>query len=1284
MKICIRSATKKLGYILAVVVICLAMLVAISRVLTPILNGHRADIEQWASKVIDAPVTIEKVRISWFQYQPVISLKRVTVLDKKSNHPALQVKNVHMMFSIPRSLWERTFVLSGIAVSGTEVTLHEGKDSEVSLEGFPSLGGYSSQPYQDESKVSDVLKWIASEPRLILRDIDIRYTNQKNVVRNITLYDLHLNNDDEVHTISGKAILHQDVPTEIDVAIDWEGNPADYKHIQAKGYLYASGLGLKQWLQGYKFQGWHVDAGLSVAKVWFSWANNQLTSVQTVLTAYDLIVFNDADKTKHHIQRLSGDFGWKQVNGMQIIAADDVLIDLPDHLWPATSFYVELLPNSTGKLVPKMINLGYMDLKDIQYPLFSVTGLVTDDWKKKIKALQLQGNLDSVNIKFNGVDLTPISLTASVSRVTFVPTDSYPGIKNFTGSIDWSKDNGKLTLQSLQTEIRLNEVFLQPLLFDHIAGNIEWVKNPSNNWQFTINGLQLQNDDVTLSANGLITVMPNQDVATNVHANFNMQQAKNITRYLPLKLFDKDLVGWLQQAFLSGTVTEGVAILRGPLKDYPFDKGNGEFRIAGKVNNINLHYAPNWPMLNNLTGQLTFSGRGMVADIERGDIMQIPLSKVHAVIPYLGDDKPQELIVQSDPINTDFSQGLAFLHASPLEKTIGKMFATTKVHGPLQLTLGLNVPLSHPDDTKVKGLIALKDAEFNMVPWGLVLKHLQGQLEFTESTIVANHIQGKLFSQPLDLSLQTLPATKLTPSVIRATLTNKISINDLETWVKYPLKEMVQGEANVMGTIDFSSTSPINAHLTSDLVGITVSSPDAQYNKAANVSRAFTADIIVQDKQPLRLKMNYGDLLEAALLLERNVDTFDLTAANIGLGKVDLKWPTEPGLYLTGQIAELDWEKIKSYLSQSNSKKSFSNLTLREIDLFIEKLTLPGQTLVDTRIELTPEEDEWELVISNSDMAGRITLPDEMTPKSTIYAQFQQLHLSGASTATKTMFEVKSIPAINFTANNVTYNSLPLGQVSFKTTPNSSGLTINSLTIDSPHLSMKTSGNWVQSGTRNTTNLQGKASSKHVSGFLNSLGFDVHNLITSRGTVNFKLNWSDAPYSPSLNKLSGTASMDLGKGRIIEVSQTSGAKMDLGRMLSIFSLQTIPRRLSFDFSDVMQKGYSFDTFKGDFNFTNGSAYTNNTQFDGPVARVGINGRIGLAEKDYDFTLSVTPYVTSSLPVTATLLTGQPLVGIAAFAVNQVFGSQVSKVATYYYAVRGPWNNPTWDSIKSPR
>jgi uncharacterized protein YhdP len=257
----------------------------------------------------------------------------------------------------------------------------------------------------------------------------------------------------------------------------------------------------------------------------------------------------------------------------------------------------------------------------------------------------------------------------------------------------------------------------------------------------------------------------------------------------------------------------------------------------------------------------------------------------------------------------------------------------------------------------------------------------------------------------------------------------------------------------------------------------------------------------------------------------------------------------------------------------------------------------------------------------------------------------------------------------------VRYKGKVIGNVTIETVSTQKGMQIKSFYIQSPLFQFDAKGRWED----NVSGLQGSLKTKHISGLLIQWGLNSSNLVDSGGVINFKLNWKGAPYNPSFRNMMGTVSIDLNEGRIVNLGNSTDAKMGIGRLLNLFSLQTIPRRLSLDFSDIFESGYSFDSMKGDFNLKNGSAYTRNMRFDGPIARVDIIGRIGFSAKDYDFLLSVTPYVTSSLPVVATIA-GGPLVGAATWVVNAVVSHQVSKVATYQYEVTGSWDHPVWKQV----
>ena len=98
----------------------------------------------------------------------------------------------------------------------------------------------------------------------------------------------------------------------------------------------------------------------------------------------------------------------------------------------------------------------------------------------------------------------------------------------------------------------------------------------------------------------------------------------------------------------------------------------------------------------------------------------------------------------------------------------------------------------------------------------------------------------------------------------------------------------------------------------------------------------------------------------------------------------------------------------------------------------------------------------------------------------------------------------------------------------------------------------------------------------------------------------------------------------LDKGQIV------GLKPGAGRVLGLASLAELPRRLALDFSDLTDKGFAFDTARGDFDLHDGSAYTDNVLVKGPAAEIGLIGRVGLKNHDYDQTAVVTGNVSSTL------------------------------------------------------
>jgi uncharacterized protein (TIGR02099 family) len=1282
MRAVLLTIAKKTAYVIAIILMIMAVLLTISRTLRPVLNQYRPVIEKMASDLLTVPVTIEEISVTWYQYQPGIKLKHVTLFDKSGKKTTFQIEKIGVFFSIPQSLWHWKPVPVGLMLSGADVSVQQNAKGEIELIGMPTVG---NQPLQSETKITDVLQWISSQPRLILQDVDIHYTPHVGPKRFVTLYNLNFKNTETDHIILGKFILHQDVATDVTLAVQWKGKYVDFDQIKAKIYLYISGFSFSQWLSNYTWQGWQITRGLGSAKIWATWNHGRIKRVQSAFQLYDLALYSQTDKSTHVVTRLSGNVGWRrqgEKGETQTVAANDLLIDLPSHLWPVTSFSATLVPDEKNALTLKTATFGYIDLADLQAYLFSSPIGLSADNKKMLNEMKLKGELQNAAMVFGGAvsDWSKLSANANVSGLTIDPWHKLPGIKNISGTVKWNGSQGDFSLHSKQVTFQYDTVFVKPIISDQLTGDIAWQRNANQDWVLTTSGLQILNNDLAANVNGSFTIPISGSPVADLKANFTLLKANHTTRYLPLRIFDADLVEWLQEAFLSGEIKTGKLVFAGPIAGFPFDKNNGTFSLEADINNIDFRYAPDWPIMRQIKGKLLFTGRKISIDVLQAKLMNIPVNNVHAEIPNLGGEKTAFVNVEAAELQTDFAQGLAFVHASPLEKTLGKMFAGMKASGPITVKLGLKVPLSNKDKVQVKGAILLNNAEVKLVPWKLELNKLNGTINFTEDTTDAENIKALLFNKPLQFSLATVQKQK-NLSVVRASFASNLSIDDLEAWLKVPFAKMVNGATNVTGDIDFSLNTPIEIHLRTNLVGITLNLPN-EFSKKADVAKDFTANIFVQEKQPLKLKMSYDKSLSAALILNQERDEFKLISANVRLGGGDPSWPdSKPGLYVTGTIDQLDWDKIKQYTSQSSDNKLLADYPLQNIDVQVARLVLPNQLLSNLRLQITPQKNMWDINVSSAEIVGNIKVPVNFNAHTAIVARFDKLNLQSAPGAKSSPpgFVVKALPSISLVANNVTYNGLPFGQINLKTTPSENGAAIQTLRITSSRMDLQASGSWSQTNTQ----LQGTMTSSRLSDFFDSMGLDTRNFVCNKGDVNFTLNWRGPFFAPALASMNGRISMKLGPGRVVDIGESSDAKMSIGRMLSIFSLQTIPRRLTLDFSDLFQKGYSFDSVVGDYALRNGNAFTTNMRLSGPVARVDISGRIGLSAQDYDFTISVTPLdVTSSLPVAATLI-GGPVGGLAALAVNTVVGSQISKAATSYFSVRGPWSHPTWEVIKTP-
>lgn len=171
-----------------------------------------------------------------------------------------------------------------------------------------------------------------------------------------------------------------------------------------------------------------------------------------------------------------------------------------------------------------------------------------------------------------------------------------------------------------------------------------------------------------------------------------------------------------------------------------------------------------------------------------------------------------------------------------------------------------------------------------------------------------------------------------------------------------------------------------------------------------------------------------------------------------------------------------------------------------------------------------------------------------------------------------------------------------------------------------------------------------------------------------QGRLDGQVAWTGAPISPDYPSMSGLVHLDMASGQFLK------AEPGLAKLLSVLSLQSLPRRLTLDFRDVFSEGFAFDFVRGDVRIEQGVAITNNLQMKGVNAAVLMEGRADIARETQDLHVVVVPEInamTASLVATAI----NPVIGLGSFLAQVFLRGPLIQAATQQFHIDGTWDDP---------
>ena len=1248
------------------------------------LDYYKKELVNIISQETKKEVTIEKFDANWNVTNPQFIIENFSIYANKSEKSFTFKK-----FEVDVSWWSLIkfeLVLDQVTLYDLAVEIQKNSESEFLIGGWKVAFDPSSEDEfdgklidwllnQDELQlVNSKIIWIdktrANSPPLVLSDINISY-----------------------HTSDLLSYLDRHV-----FYLDFYTSAGTSKKVSLTGHFDADSINELQKADGaftfkfddlnlYAFSPW-VDYPLSIndgsgsLSINMEFEDGKLREGGSNFSIKDLNANTLKNSNQGMVfQEIKGDVNLKLVNDELNIILDNLFLTTNSKLKfedSSASVKYNLETSQVNKLTMIVDRFDLASVKEISNQFLSKN----DESNIMINALSARGEIDDLKLKWQRTleeESPKIKLSAKLLKIEVNEFEDFPGLKNITGEIKIENEKGIIKSVSRDLTITKNNVFRSPLKLNQFTGAVTW-----KNKKYMLNDIVIKDDFMEVLINGDVEYQSLDDLYVDLNIDSPTINIPNFKVFYP-KQIGKDGLGWLDTSLLEGTAENTSLQIKGKVKDFPFidennkpDLSKGFFRVQTSIKDSFIEYGDNWPEVEKFDAEVSVNGGDVFITSQKGELDKSQVKVFNgSITPFTAD----EVVLNIDTVLDSSAENIIFaINNSPIKEAMKGMSEDMEGKGDGELKLVLNVGFDDLDNIPFKGTYeflgsTLENPQLEIPP----ISDLRGVLEFNNDDVKITNLDGKLFGEPLNLKLKNADGATI---IDLKGVIGENMIKELlgENWLKN-----INGQADWEGLISLSENKS-EFKITSDLLGIQIknlSFLDKAKNKSEDTALKLTINKQSTGEDSDVINITLGDHVKG-LINSANDENGDPSLTN-GLIEVNsdkkMQIP-ESGIVFIANLNEVDLEELVDLIPDNESEisdidSSQSKSMNIEAVLNIKKLNAYGYIFNNFKFKLRPEDSGIIVQLNGEGARGNILWDPE---KNLIKARFEELHLLGSDESIEEWddaFEtedpiIKNPPKIDvkiqeFLLKSKYFDNNLNGNLTFQASKSNDKWFIDLFKFLNPDYALKVTGIWHDESPNPDTEIDFDWKITDLDKTLEE--FNLDNLMTGgTGQLNGKLSWPQSPWKFDKNKASGSISINIDKGVILEAQP--GA---MGRLFGLLSLQSLPSRLTLDFSDIFADGFAFDSIDGLAELENSNIHSDNFEIKGPAADIFIKGDVNYKDETQDLVVTITPNVTDTMSVAA--LAGGPIVGAAAFVLQKLLNDPLNEVLTDQYRLTGSWADP---------
>ncbi|PYF82996.1 uncharacterized protein (TIGR02099 family) [Marinomonas alcarazii] len=870
-----------------------------------------------------------------------------------------------------------------------------------------------------------------------------------------------------------------------------------------------------------------------------------------------------------------------------------------------------------------------------------------------------------------------------LSNLQAASVNAYNGIPQadkINAVFSLSEDSGYIDFRGNDSKLWFDTVYESPWQVDKVLGYVSWQKQQDI---FLVSGRDLLVQRRGADVNGGFRLEVRSDepdwLALDLHGQ-NLSVADRLD-YIPPKVLDEAVMSWIQKAFPnSGEITDVDVLVQSELSD----GAKPHVRMQMGLNDTDVAFDENWPTATDVKGNFSYDATGISVHVDSAKLADLPVSNLLVTVPII-NEKADWLNI-SGAVDEEAPLVISTLQSTPLADSVLSPFANWQLEGRVKGKFDVAVPFVPDTEPKVQLALDFKNNPLRINDLDLAGYVQEGRLNYSSSEgITDSAFDIQALGGKSHLTLSSKATGEAGGLAVIGDFSGEVDIKDVLKWrdVSDLAINRASGLTGYAGKllVNQSQMGQVDFTIDSELVGVKIDLPEP-IGKESDETKPLQVKVR-QHESDLVIDASYDSLAKARMLLQRNEFIGGELIVSTVQGE-EFSSTIPNGLVISGNLKQLlvpEWQSVMADFSGGSTQTDADDIPalpawLSRVDLIVDRVVVnPNNTWHNFKVAYNASTNK-PLFVNSDEMNFAFIKKDGVINLNFGFLSWNSDPSEEAGSSKEAPFSARQIPNMKLSVDQLYFNEKPYGDWQLNITREGDVLRVDPISSKLKTGHFTGSLFWQDRGESSSVELVVAADGADLAELTQK--FSNKPIVTSKKyKIDVGLSWKGHPFYFDRESVSGRIAFSSSNGNFSQVDELP----PFLKVLGIFNVGALSRRLLLDFSDVYEPGLTYDDFNGVLSLSNGILKTiSPITIKSPTAELVVAGEADIVNEKLNERLTATFPISGTLPL-AGLIWGTPQLAGLLFITDKLIGDQLSKVTSVQYKVEGSFNDPVITPVR---